>query len=97
MGTGSLSGPAGISVSSSSWAPPVTSAVASRQRRSMAAERVSVVEKTHSSTAVGRSAPRGGRGDRRVVAHGPDGVLAFYGHRLQHHAHILARVAEEPL
>ena len=37
------------------------------------------------------------RGDGRVVAHGPDGVLAIDRHRLQDHADVFARVAEEPL
>ena len=37
------------------------------------------------------------RGNGRVVAHRPDGVLAIGGHWLQDHAHVFARVAEEPL
>ncbi len=39
----------------------------------------------------------GERGDRRVVAHGPNGVFAIDRHRLQHHADVFACVAKEPL
>ncbi len=48
---------------------------------------------------VGVDRPGGARhgGERRIVAHGPDSVLALGHHRFEHHADIFARVAESPL
>src|SRR5271156_4255077 len=39
----------------------------------------------------------GQRRERRIVAHGPDGILAIHGHRLENHVHIFAGVSEGKL